>query len=668
MAFPIELLEQQEQAAKARNGHSIQARAEGSTIYDTPSAFSTFLFPIAQAADAMPPWSYYPTLRDTFLRLFYRREPKLAGAVYSMTAFAKALDLQVDGLPRAKTYSQKILADCEGGRGARQLIGKSILDYYTTDNGMFWELVGTGRPDRPLRGQLVPPYVMALDSLRCWRTFDEEFPVVYQNPIDGTFHKLHTTRVVYRANMEQNDEMARGIGFCPVSRVLHEAQYARNILTYRDEKVSGRFTRAIGYGTGINPQAFKDSLQAAKLNDEVGSVMYSGIPFILRAQGAMELNLLELASVPDGFNLETETALYMYILALAFGVDAREFWPATASGATKADATIQDMKTQGKGKGDVIETLEGMWRDVFPETVEAAYDYTDDEQDHRKAQIYALHATTYNSIKQAGTIDAEEERAHLVKEGVLDAALLKATTPEQAMAEPVTDATPEDDEATETQSSGGEPEIKKPNESNAPTIENDVKKKELSSTRADFETAFNNILEGARDGDYTRAQAERQLYRLLQRTGTTAYVDGMNDGGVEINESELESADRRAINRLLSGQAGYISDFMATVFSENGVSDALASGKATQWFNGSVMPFYYEGLQQSGDDPMMEFVGEDGHETCNDCPRLKGQRHRFSKWVEKGLNPPNGVNLECSPGKHCKHYLERVRGRARGSW
>lgn len=659
-----------------RNGRSVQARTEDSQLFSTPATYGNFIFNMGQYADTVPAWSYYPTMRDYYLRTFYKTEPKLAGAVYSMTAFGKSLDLQIDGFPRAKKYSQTLVQDCENGLGQRALVGKSLTDFFTQDNGMFWELVGAGRADRPLRGALLPPYVMHMDSALCWRTFDEEFPVVYRNPIDGTYHKMHYTRVLYRANQEQPDELARGIGFCPVSRVLRETQYARDILIYRHEKVSGRFTRAIGYGVGLNAKTLVDTLQAADESaDSQGFAIYKGIPFVTRTQGAMELALLDLASLPDGFNLETETSLYMSILALAFGVDAREFWPATASGATKADATIQDMKTQGKGKGDVIETLESMWRQVFPDTVEAEYDYTDDEQDLQKAQIWKLHTENFNALKAGGNIDAEEARAHLVKEGVLDAALLKATTPEQANAEPIDDATPVEDEATEQTSSGGKPDIA--GQEKKPAVEDeveakeflilDVKKKELSSTRSNFEGAFYNILTGSRDGDYTRAQAQRLLYRLIQRYGTRGYIDGMIDGGVEIDESELEREDTRTINRLLSDQGTYVSDFMATVF-DGDVSDLVAEGKPEQWFNGSIMPFYYAGLQASGDDPMMEFIGEMGKETCDDCPRLFGQRHRLSRWIEKGFNPPNGINLQCSPGLHCRHTLQRVRGRERGSW
>ena len=662
--FPSGILEQAEKAK--RNGHSVQARTEELPLFDTPAFYGNLLFPIGQYADLTPPWSPYPQQRDAVLRAFYKTEPKLAGAVFSMTSFGKSLNMQIDGLPRAKKYAQTMLLDCENGLGQQELVGKSLIDWFTQDNGMFWELIGAGRADRPLRGALLPPYVMHLDSYNCWRTFDEEFPVVYRNPIDGTYHKLHYTRVLYRSSMTQPDELARGIGFCVTSRILREAQNARDILIYRHEKVSGKFTRAILYGVGLNAKTLVDTLKAADESSESeGFAMYKGIPAITRAQGAMELNLLDLASVPDGFNLETDTTLYMYIMALCFGVDARELWPATASGATKADATIQDMKTQGKGKGDIIQTLESMWRQVFPDTVEGKYDYTDDEQDLRKAQIWKLHAETMNAIKAAGTIDAEEERAHLVKEGVLDAALLKATTPEQANAEPVTDTTPVEDEATETDSSGGKPDIA--GQEKKPAVEGEQLAKglkELNATREDFFMAVSNVFDGAIARDYRRGQFERQLYRLIRRYGERAYRDGLSDGGVEMDNEPLDREDMAAVNSMLSDQTGYINSIGETLYNEDVSDDALVN-KPEMWWNKSIIPFYQRGLASADANGLYEWVlGKAEH--CSTCLTMSGQKHRMREYVERGILPQSSA-LECR-GYQCKCQLRKTKGRAIGRW
>lgn len=647
-----------------KNGHSVQSRTEGLNLYDTPGGgYSTYIFPIAQGADNIPAWSIYPTLGDTFLRSFYKTEEKLSGAVYSMTAFAKALDLKVDGLPRSKKYAQNILNDCENGRGYRQLVAKSMLDWNTQDNGMFWELIGSGRADRPLRGALLPPYIMHLDSLLCWRTFDEEFPVVYRNPISGQYHKLHYTRVVYRACMEQPDELARGIGLSPVRRVLRLAQMMRDILIYRHEKVSGKFTRAIGYGTGINPKALVDTLRAAEESSESsGFAVYKSLPFFLKNQGDVKLDLLDLASLGDGFDLEKETTLYMYILSLAFGVDAREFWPASQSGATKADASIQDMKTQGKGKGDVIETLSGLWRDVFPDSVEAVYDYTDDEQDYQRAQISQIHVVNFDSLKASGVIDADEARLHLVKEGVLDPALLKAQSPQTAEAEPVSDSTPEQDEDAEQ----GAPKTgnEKPTEESEPIAEKGLK--ELSATREDFFLAIENIFEGAIAKDYNRSQFERQLYRLIRRYGERAYRDGLLDGGVELEASEpLDREDMAAVNALLSEQTGYVSGIGDVLYNSD-VSDDITVNKPPMWWNKSIIPFYQAGLASADANGLYEWILGDTEEHCETCKAMAGQTHRMREYVERDVLP-QGSSLECG-GYKCDCKLKKARGRTRGRW
>lgn len=192
--------------------------------------------------------------------------------------------------------------------------------------------------------------------------------------------------------------------------------------------------------------------------------------------------------------------------------------------------------------------------------------------------------------------------------------------------------------------------------------------KAISETKEAFSDAFNNVLDGARDADYRRNQAQRQLYRTIQRYGTQAYLNGLADGGVDTEDGELDSADKRTINRLLNEQAAYVGDLMKRVYSDDGVSDELAAQKAEQWFARSIMPFHTAGLAASGSNPMMEFGGKDGVESCDDCPRLKGQRHRLETWIEKGYVPPYGANLGCADGGHCLHTLFQVAGRERGGW
>ena len=62
-------------------------------------------------------------------------------------------------------------------------------------------------------------------------------------------------------------------------------------------------------------------------------------------------------------------------------IDARELWPATASGATKADALLSHMKSRGKGPGQIIRVVEDMFEQKYlPSVLKFEFDYQDDEQ------------------------------------------------------------------------------------------------------------------------------------------------------------------------------------------------------------------------------------------------------------------------------------------------
>ncbi len=411
------------------NGQSVQGRAD-TAPWEMVPGFSivdgTLLISIAQVADEIPGWSIYPAARDRYLRMFWKKEPHLAGTIYSRNAKMRALAYKIKAPgPRSQKRFQDLFGFAEFGRGAADLFGKVQIDLDTQDNGAFVELIGAGRADRPLRGPVLQ--LAHLDSANCWRTFDPEFPVIYTNPYTGQYHKIHTSRILSFSSCTQPDELARGIGFCGVSRALLLAQVMRDIAIFKHEKISGRFKRAVIYGNGYTPKGFSEAMeQADEKTDAIGFTRFMQIPVLLSQKDNAALNLLNLASLPDGFDEQTDTTLYMYSLALAFGMDAREIWPATASGATKADATIQHQKALGKGWGDLITTLErGINWSVLPEGVELEFDNQDDEQDRQVAEIHQLQIMNEDFLVKNGTLSPAEGRAVLISQGVIDPTTLE---------------------------------------------------------------------------------------------------------------------------------------------------------------------------------------------------------------------------------------------------
>jgi hypothetical protein len=57
---------------------------------------------------------------------------------------------------------------------------------------------------------------------------------------------------------------------------------------------------------------------------------------------------------------------------------------------------------------------------------------------------------------------------------------------------------------------------------------------------------------------------------------------------------------------------------------------------------------------------MLTFDGDDGEESCTDCQRYKGQRHRAWWWVRHDAVPPNRA-FECG-GYKCYHFLRDDQG------
>lgn len=404
---------------------SVQGRYSGQTGFDYPvtpvNPFAMLTLNIAGLqSDGIPVWSYYPQYRDAYLRILAKREPIMAGALYSSTSRFKSLPWKINGGRNVKKWAQSLLGEADGGAGFEQFIGKVSYDLDTQDNGAFIELVGPGRPDKPLVGRVQAIY--HLDSAQCWRTFDPDYPVIYTNPLDNSYHRMHKSRVIMLSSNPQPDERARNIGFCAVSRALKMMQIIRHVETYKEEKISGKFKRALIYGNGLTPKQFDQAVERTEqASENVNFTVYNEIPVLLSMAQEMKLNMLNLAQLPDGFDYEKEINIYVNILALCFGVDAREFWPATASGATKADASIQHQKAQGKGIADKTKMIETAFNwQIFPDGCELEYDATDDEQDKAKADIDTVRITNVGLLQQQGNINAQEGRALLINQGVID--------------------------------------------------------------------------------------------------------------------------------------------------------------------------------------------------------------------------------------------------------
>jgi hypothetical protein len=650
---------------------SVQSRATDSPFAPTSDVSGAGLFwvQLGNQLDEEPQWNaIYPHWRDIYLQRFARQEPMLASAVYSMATRISTLNYQVNGPPRAKKFASELLTRPGLGDSLNALIQKCISDLHTSDNGAFIELWRAGNPLSDAKNRPVLGFAQ-LDSRQCWRSFDPEYPVWYTNPVTHEIRKIHASRIAFTSDNPQPTELARGIGFCATSRVLRMTRVFKNMQIFLDEKVGGRFNRAIGAVSGVTPKQLKQALEQNDAQaDNKGFVVYKDIPFLvspnLEKGNEIKLMLQDLASIPDGFVFRDDADLYAYILAFAFGVDAREFWPATSSGATKADATVQNMKARGRGIGNDIALMEGLIRQALPESVSFEFDFTDDDQDRATAEIHQLQANTLKTFFDMGALNAQQIQALGIAHGILDAEIMATNsqpltsddnpdTPDNAP-----DVTTEDYGAPDTNNSNKPTQIGKPNQ--PPQQQPAVKSFD------DYRRSVRSLTRGYWNGELSRFDFVDGMVSAIDRHFEQAWQEVEKQYSIAPDERTESSQDRLdlAVNTEISYITGF-ADAIEEGSQANGGALQPLMDRAELWANG-----YERTLELAqtivGSDKKFRWVRDPQKASCADCIQYDGLVFFGSQWDAAGVRP-KGEMLECG-GFNCGCVLEETPlPRTRGS-
>jgi hypothetical protein len=127
--------------------------------------------------------------------------------------------------------------------------------------------------------------------------------------------------------------------------------------------------------------------------------------FGLDPQQPTTAEFISFADLPEHFNERDSIDLYVNILALAFGVDVREFWPISCGSlGTATETEVMHQKAKGKGPGEIYSAIERVinWK-ILPPAVTFAFDYKDDEEDYQRAQIEELKTKTIMSMYNVKT-------------------------------------------------------------------------------------------------------------------------------------------------------------------------------------------------------------------------------------------------------------------------
>lgn len=148
-----------------------------------------------------------------------------------------------------------------------------------------------------------------------------------------------------------------------------------------------------------------------------------------------------------------------------------------------------------------------------------------------------------------------------------------------------------------------------------------------------------------------RNRMSNAVAKAYVETADFAYVEG---GG----ELPLDDETAAWAREQLTAQFGFIDDLFDRLkeIRKKGDFDAgeIANARADGYASG-LDQFYSETKTRGAKNKMLTFVGSDGKESCKDCQRMKGQRHRASWWIKNDL-VPGSSKYECG-GWNCEHYL-----------
>lgn len=378
---------------------------------------------MAQAADELPAWGVNRKLRDRALREFIPVESMFGSALGIVAARNAAFSWKLTGPSRRTSKYQRILEEANFGRGWADFIARLTIDMSTQDDGAFFEVI---RERDSETSEVVG--IATLDAQRCWPTGIAETPVMYQD-WNGKYHLLKWYQVVQVLEMPSPLERPAGLQYSALTRIMRACRIMRDQDVYISEKIGGRNARAVTLVKGVTPEQIEAAWTKAKFqNDTAGLTRFSQPVMVGSIDPKAEIGFetLELASIPDGFDLKDSTSRYINILAMGFLTDYQEFSPLPGGGlGTSQQSETLHKKSQGKGSGLFMKLIaQALNWSVLPESIEFEWDEQDADAEKLEADTDLVQAQVYQALITAGILTPQAARQIMFDAGELDQTIL----------------------------------------------------------------------------------------------------------------------------------------------------------------------------------------------------------------------------------------------------
>lgn len=396
---------------------------------------------IASAADMITPWGINPVRRDQDLRKFWPTESNLAGALVNVCFRNAVFDWDIKG--ESEKVNQAV-TDMMIGAIAGDMIGwvpfvqKLSQDLYSQDNGAFVEVIRDPGVDAnsKFKGPMAPVIGIAhIDAGACVRTGNVETPVIYTD-LNGKQHKLQWFEVIPFSDFPSPIQKMNGVGVCAVSRALRIAQIMRSIAIFKDENVSGRNVKNIEIIGGVSTSQLDDAVKRTmERADNANQLRYIDHAILASLDPEKPVSHVQvaLASLPEGFDFDTEMQWFIATLALDFGTDYQEFAPLPGGGlGGGAQSNMLNRKTSGKGPRNWMDSISLAFKNygVLPRGTTMVFNDKNQEEETEKQAIRTAAAEEAAIIVNSKIFPPEVMAKSLVERGIYSQKDIENTPPE----------------------------------------------------------------------------------------------------------------------------------------------------------------------------------------------------------------------------------------------
>jgi hypothetical protein len=307
-----------------------------------------------------------------------------------------------DDSERKTKRSQDLIMNFDGPAEYRSGMNKLLQDFLLTRNGCFIEVARESRSPASR-----PRALYHLDSLRCRRTGNLDYPVVYWDSM-GQFHVLRAADVIFFADMPSPRANLYGIGRPAAERAFKTITKLAAVETYFREKITGARALKLVFISGVTKKKLQDVKETSDAEMERrGWVVYKGAVVVpTETDQAVSIAEVDLAGVADGFSVEVERRDAYLRYANDVGVPAQDVQPLSGQGlGTGTQTIILDENAEGRGLAYFGKTLEDRvnWL-LMPKTTTFVIK-TNDIRD-RQAEAAWKQTRTATLIQAMGTAEA----------------------------------------------------------------------------------------------------------------------------------------------------------------------------------------------------------------------------------------------------------------------